>query len=155
MDFRPHAHMASRTREYLHDVYSQLLSDPQDLYRVTMTAHELIENLIKYSADGPGSIEVQLERDADQEYLTVSTRNRATHQRAARLTALVQRIASSENPMTIYDAMIRETADAEGSGLGLARIRAEAGMELGCSTENEYVVISARAPVNVTGKLCH
>jgi hypothetical protein len=55
---------------------------------------------------------------------------------------LVSELKAAADPIAYYDRLIRSTAPIVGSsGLGLARIRAEAGLDVDCSVNGREVSI--------------
>lgn len=148
LDFRPHGEFVSQTREFVHDLYRRLLSDPDEADRVALTTHELLENLVKYADDGPSSVNIALRRDDDGTTVGIETRNSIAPERLTDLRDLLDRIVDSENPIGFYDELIASSVDRSGSGLGLARIRAEADMTLAYSIDGNQVTIRAEAPVS-------
>ncbi len=142
IDFRPEFRLVSTTREYLDQLCGRML-DPDVTFRLTMAAHELLENIVKYSSDGRGVVEVRLEMRNAVRYLVVSTKNRASAENVAKLSALVRELVAAPDPEAVYDDMIRFSASREGSGLGLARIRAEGHMQLTCCVDGNEVTLVA------------
>ena len=58
------------------------------------------------------------------------------------VTRRVSELKAAPDPIAYYDRLIRSTAPVMGmSGLGLARIRAEAGLDVDCSVEGREVSI--------------
>ena len=58
------------------------------------------------------------------------------------------RSESAEDPVVYYDQLIAESAPRSGgSGLGLARIRAEGELDLDFAIDGNELTISARAPI--------
>jgi hypothetical protein len=112
-----------------------------------MAAHELMENVAKYSSGGEGSVAVELSERNGQNYVQVSTKNRATPEQRATLQQLIAELRGAADPLAYYDAVIAKSARSKGSGLGLARIRAEGHMEVDLSIEGDEVTISAQASV--------
>ena len=148
LDFRPHGDFVGQTREFVHDLYRRLLVDHDEADRIALTTHELLENLVKYADDGPSSVEIRLQRQEGQDYVGIETRNSTTPERISELRDLLDRIVDSEDPIALYDDLIASSIERPGSGLGLARIRAEADMKLAYSIEGNEVTIRAEAPVS-------
>jgi two-component sensor histidine kinase len=146
LDLRPRRALVSKTREFLADLCEGIIRDPDETYRVTMAAHELLENLVKYSS-GTSRFEICLYREEGQEYVAIDTNNPASAASLLELGRLFQRFESMANTKTAYEALIRTSETRSGSGLGLARIRAEARMRLTCHIVGERVSLRARAPV--------
>ncbi len=145
LDVGPAADMtlATRIREFLSNTYGPLLADTRAESVITLAAHELVENIIKYGTDGPRSITVQL--DTRKREVRMVTENAATSSQISKLRSKLDRICQSDTPEALYDELVAETADADSdeSGLGLIRIRAEADMDLSYEVEGNIVRIRA------------
>jgi hypothetical protein len=145
---RPAQATPSRVRELLIVSYGGLL-DEADTEDIAMTAHELLENVIKYSDAGESGFEIEVCNTGGHAQARIRTHNAAAPQRAEQLEGVVKRIVQAEDPMALYDELICASVDSVGSGLGLARIRAEAGMSLRCSVDAGYVAIVAERIVSL------
>jgi two-component sensor histidine kinase len=117
-----------------------------------LAAHELLENAAKYSTDGVGQLQVELCEEPAGEYgvLRIRSSNRARPDRLRDLRAFFDESAGCPDALALYDRVIaRSTSRTFGSGLGLARIRAEAEMNLSYSLRGDEVTITAEARVRV------
>lgn len=113
-----------------------------------MAAHELVENVLKYGSSSEVGLEFELERGEGQSFVRLRTRNSAAPERLAEVERLVAELKSAQDPVAYYDRLIRSTAPVIGtSGLGLARIRAEAGLEVDCTVQGPEVSIVVQATV--------
>jgi anti-sigma regulatory factor (Ser/Thr protein kinase) len=148
-DYRPRVRLIASTRALVTDLCEQLLDDPDATARVAMAAHELMENVAKYSSGGEGSVEVELSQHNGQSYVQVSTKNHASAEQRETLQHVIGELRRTEDPVAYYDAVIAKSARSKGSGLGLARIRAEGNMDLELSIEGDEVTISAQGSVAV------
>ncbi len=119
-----------------------------DTSRFYMAAHELAENVTKYSTTSRGSLEVELsERDGAQT-LSLRTRNQASPDKLAEVARRLDELKRAEDPMALYDRIIERSAPIEGvSGLGLARIRAEGGFEFDYAIDGTELTLVARTAV--------
>jgi hypothetical protein len=121
-----------------------------DKFRVTMATHELVENLVKYSGSAASSLHLAIREDTDGAAVTIRTINTATPERIAELRQAIDRISSASDPVRIYDEFIRESSSrAHGSGLGLARIRADGDLRLTLSVQESEVSIIVHGPVQL------
>ena len=94
--------------------------------RFHMAAHELTENITKYSTSSHASLEIELTESSSARLLTLRTKNHTSLDRLAEVEKRLKELQSAADPSKLYDRLIEETAPLEGvSGLGLARIRAE------------------------------
>lgn len=152
LEFVPDMRLVWRTSRYVRDFYGTILEDPEACARVMLAAHELMENAAKYSADGLGQIEVRLVEREGQPWVRISTVNRATPERLAELRRFFDENVKTPDPIAFYDQMIARTAKrSDGSGLGLARIRAEGDMSLHYAVKGDVVSVVAETPVRLKG----
>lgn len=148
-DYRPRVRLVANARALVKELCDDVLSDPDAASRIALTAHEMMENVVKYSAGGQSSVTVEL-RDRDgHAYVLVRTKNRAGPDQVERLRLVFDQIDRAADPLAFYDEAIVRSLKAEGSGLGLARIRAEAEMSLAMSVEGDEVTLSAETPVHL------
>jgi hypothetical protein len=142
ISFRPSIKLISTVRRFTEQFYEQTLDDRDMSERVALATHELLENAVAYSVDSEASVRVEIAAD----YIVVTTWNRAKPDRLAELKAMIETINAAHDADGHYQAMMRKAAyRTDGSGLGLARIRAEAGMSITCTLEADRVCIAARA----------
>ena len=117
--------------------------------RLRLTAHELLENIVKYSAEGACAFRFQLTR-GEQGALTAAivTRNVPAAQRRADVEERLGALTAARDPLEHYDSVIAESAkQPAGSGLGLARIHAETEYRLSYRFEERVLVIEASGDV--------
>jgi hypothetical protein len=150
LEFSPEVRLISRTSRYVCEFYRTVLADPDASDRVMLAAHELLENAAKYSADGLGHLEIELLEREGRPVLRIRTSNRAQPDRLSELRRFFEESGGCPDAIALYDRMIvRSAARTEGSGLGLARVRAEGEMELSFSVEGDQVTITAETAVQV------
>jgi hypothetical protein len=152
-DYRPRMRLIASTRALVTDLCEQILDDDDATSRVAMAAHELMENVAKYSSGGEGSVEVELSERNGHNYVQVSTKNRASAEQRATLQQLIGELRDAHDPVAYYDAVIAKSARSKGSGLGLARIRAEGKMDVGLSIVGDEVTICAEGSIAVRKSL--
>jgi hypothetical protein len=151
--FRPDAALILTTGKFIKEFYEQVLDDPDATSRVVLTIHELLENIAKYSTDGVGDLAEQLVDRDGRNYVQIRTRNASTPSRAAQVSRLLDEVRAAEDPVQLYYRLIRESAErTEGSGLGLARVRAEGEMDVDYAVRGNEVTIVAQAPVRLRGE---
>jgi hypothetical protein len=144
-DFRPEVRLITSTRTYLGDLCGHVICDPATTSRVALTAHEMLENVAKYSRGGKNSLEVELCRRDGRGFVQIRTKNRAATEQLERLRQLFSEMRRAPDAITFYDLAIARSVHSTGSGLGLARIVAEADMVLEFSISGDEVTISAEA----------
>jgi hypothetical protein len=137
----PDASAISATRRIVDDISSQILADSDVGWRLAMAAHELLDNARKYGCEG--WVRFRLEIGASSVVLSVENDRDEAH--ASELLGTIGAIRAAEDPWTFYlGALQRSAAQAEGSGIGLARISAEGQMTLSASIDESRVRVEAR-----------
>jgi hypothetical protein len=149
LEFRPYVELITRAREFVTDFYEQLLTDADAVSRVALATHELLENVVKYSSDGRSHFEIELFEQNGESIVRIRARNRTTPERALELRRLIDEIEGNSDPFQMYQQFMRRSAQRQdgGSGLGLARIRAEAEMSVRCDVAGDEVTIVVEGPV--------
>lgn len=122
-----------------------LLADGDAAARLRLTAHELLENIVKYSANGGCEFHLRLLLVADGTLrASVETRNVPAAGRRADAEQRLAALCAARDPLEHYDAIIADSAlKPAGSGLGLARIHAETEYRLSHRFEGDMLVICA------------
>jgi hypothetical protein len=78
--------------------------------------------------------------------VVLSTRNRATAHNLDAARRALDRLASASDPAVYFVQLMKETARrSEGSGLGLARVRAESEMSLSYEIHGDLIELHASA----------
>lgn len=149
LDFQPCVELISSARRFVSDFCDAYVADPDAVSRAALTTHELLENVVKYSSDGITKMEIELlDGKPGEAVLSIRARNRTTPERMGELIRLVDELEKTQDPLGMYlQVMIRSAAREEGSGLGLARIRAEAEMDIHCDVDGDEVTIIAKTLV--------
>jgi hypothetical protein len=143
LSFRPNIRLVSTVREFTVQFYRRLLSDSELSSRLSVATHELLENAVSYALDDETTVRIEIADDQ----LVIKTWNRTSLESAAIVRSLIDEMNASD-PNEFYQKLMAKTAlSPDGSGLGLARIRAEAEMQLSYQIESDRVCIRASAPV--------
>lgn len=151
LTFRPTVDLISSTRRFVCAFYEPVLGDPDLLSRIGLATHELLENVLKYATDGHTVARIKLDGDDGERKLTIETTSTVTAERRAGLEAIFAEMASSADPFEFYQRTMRRSLHRrQGSGLGLARVWAEAEMVLTLGFLGDTVTIVATA--NVKGQ---
>ncbi|MEY2931503.1 MAG: hypothetical protein RL033_2252 [Pseudomonadota bacterium] len=138
--------LAGKIANWLIDFCQMTIGDRETTSRLHMAAHELIENVLKYGSTPEVGLEFELERCEQHSIVRLRTRNTASPQQLEEVIRRVQELRAAADPVAYYDRLIRSTAPVLGvSGLGLARIRAEAGLDVDCSVNGQEVSIVVQA----------
>lgn len=112
--------------------------------QLALATHELVQNAIANAATP--DIELKLEVDRETERVSVAVSNSARDDQIEVLRERLTRAQSYANPLDGYVAAMREDPESRG-GIGLARIRFEAALDLALEVEGEKVTIRAAGPL--------
>jgi hypothetical protein len=147
----PDVALISSVRIFVEGLYSPVLADSDASARVALATHELIENAIRYSSDGVTGFRIEVTGEERRKRLVIRTWNRIDEGRQRDLEEMFQEMESEPDAFEHYLHLMRRNAkrDDGRSGLGLARIRAEAEMSLGFRVEDSVVCIEAETQVEL------
>jgi hypothetical protein len=149
LSFEPLAEQIASVRNAVSDLCAPHVADADELSRVLLAAHELLENIVKYSSGGMAEFHFALERASGTLRARLRTKNRAEPARLSDTRERLDALAAALDPVAHYDEMIRETAGRrDGSGLGLARILAESEMNLDYQIEQGVLIITAEVTIS-------
>lgn len=147
MNFHPDQSLVSAISRLVSDFSKVALCDADVSSRFYMAAHELAENMAKYSASPCVSLDLELVEAEGVPRLTMRTKNHIPPERLLELERRLSELQSAPDPVELYDRLIEETAPLKGvSGLGLARIRAE-GLELDYTIAGNELTLIVRGPL--------
>ncbi|HXT96200.1 MAG TPA: hypothetical protein VN853_07860 [Polyangia bacterium] len=123
--------IVSPTRRLLESKLAPVLDDEDAVFRVAMTAHELLENAAKYASDGKARLEVEVSPRGDDAVVRVVVTNTSTQEHIDNLGACYAEMNAESDAMAHYFTLMRRNARVGAvSRLGLARVRAEGEMEI-------------------------
>jgi len=146
--FRPNDDLVTLLSTLVGDVCRLELQDTDIADRFRMAAHELGENIAKYSTGSEVSLEFELAEKGGLYTLSVRTRNRTSPERLAEVGRRLSEVMAAPDPHALYDRLLEKSVGLEGvSGLGLARIRAEGGVGFVYSIEGDELTVTVTAPV--------
>ena len=148
LNFRPNVDLISVARRFVSDFYEEILADPDATSRVALATHELLENAVKYAIDGTTTLRIEVTRKEVGSSVKISTRNRTTPGHVATLQSTFDEMHGEPDAFAFYQRLMHKNARRQGgSGLGLARIRAEGEMSMTCEFEADYVSILAETQI--------
>jgi anti-sigma regulatory factor (Ser/Thr protein kinase) len=117
--------------------------------QVALAVHELMQNAIRAS-DGE-DVDLALEVDPDGDRIHVRVTNSCSEAEYRDLCARIERMNGERDALAHYLRAMAEAPAQTRGGLGLARVRFEAQLELEATRDGDYVTIHAsgrlRAPL--------
>jgi hypothetical protein len=152
--FRPNVHLVSVVRRFVTAFYEKVVDDVEVLDRVALATHELLENAVKYAMGPETTVRIEVDLVQEPPAVCVRTWNRTSPEHRDVLALRFKRLLAAQDVAALYqELMVEASTRTTGSGLGIARIRAEADMNLACEIEGDQVCIIARteAPQAVGG----
>jgi hypothetical protein len=155
LHFSPSVELISLVRRFVFDFYRQILKDEDAVSRVALTTHELLENAVRYSTNGVAMVRIDVTGDDEspRRRLRIQMENDAEESHRIALGEIFEEIQRAEDPFEHYQkVMLRNAKRTDGSGLGLARILAEAEMDLDYEIVDDRVRILASTGVTVTAR---
>jgi anti-sigma regulatory factor (Ser/Thr protein kinase) len=135
--------MVSVLRQFVETALAKLGISESRAVDVAMAAHELLENVAKYSDNRDGQLLLEVQPLDERARLMLTVSNRAAPANIGRLKEVIEELNATTDPFSYYLSLIqKETPEGE-SGVGLARIRAEAKMSLTLTIDDQQVRVSA------------
>jgi two-component sensor histidine kinase len=149
----PNPRFVSTVRRFIEETFDRLIPDPDAVFRVSMTAHELLENAAKYSMSGRALLRFSTRIEGEQAIVNLSLINETSPDHIDRLRGRIEAICGAPDAFAHYQKLMRESSRVVNeSGLGLARIAAEAEMMLGLEVKGTTVAIMASTRATVPGR---
>jgi anti-sigma regulatory factor (Ser/Thr protein kinase) len=143
--FRPNISLVSTVRRFAGEFYRRVLVDQELTSRLALATHELLENAVTYSSDQETAIRIDIE---DEKLIIIRTWNRANPDRIEAVKTNIDRVMAAPDSELYYQEQMRIAAKRnDGSGLGLARVRNEAELNLNYEIENDKICIRAVAKI--------
>jgi two-component sensor histidine kinase len=140
--------MVSPTRRIIEAKLGPVLQDEDAIFRVAMTAHELLENAAKYASDGQARLEVHVIPRGEDAIVQVAVTNNATAEHISQLGICYAEMNAASDAMAHYFALMRRNAKPGTlSRLGLARVRAEGEMDIAVDVQGPVVKVTASGVV--------
>ena len=136
--------MVSPTRRIIEAKLGPALDDEDAIFRVAMTAHELLENAAKYTSDGKARLEVSVQPRGEDAIVRVVVTNNAAREHLDQLGTCYAEMNANRDAMAHYFSLMRLNAKAGAvSRLGLARVRAEGEMDIEIDIQGATVKVVA------------
>jgi len=136
--------MVSPTRRIIEAKLGPVLEDEDAIFRVAMTAHELLENAAKYASDGKARLELSVTPRDEGAIVRVVVTNNSTSEHIRELGACYAEMNAAKDAMAHYFSLMRINAKSGAlSCLGLALVRAEGEMDIEVDVEGERVKVVA------------
>lgn len=129
------------TRCYIADILQPVLIDNDNVDRLAIAVHELLENCIKYSNGDSVRLEFEINREGDEATACIRTTNSALRSHVVDLCRRIDALNAASDPIEHYDEVIRDSLAQGGSSLGLARVRAESGVHLSYQIQKDVVIV--------------
>jgi two-component sensor histidine kinase len=148
--------LVSVTRRFLEEALGRFVDDADLVSRAAMVAHELLENAAKYARHGKAELSLIVDGQGDgkgggDRWLTLRLSNSTSPAHIGRLREIFSEIEGCEDPQALYVGLMRRNAhQADISGLGLARIRAEGEMTLDLQINGDNATIAAQTAMPAT-----
>ncbi len=152
LKFSPSPDLIPIVRRFVSAFYERVLNHADAASRLALTTHELLENTVKFSLDGISSVHLGVTPLGDVTLVTIRPITRCGERDRENVARIVEEMKQSTDMGDYYQQVMRKNARRrDGSGLGLARIAAEAEMTLECEIEGEELRLIASA--RLTGEV--
>jgi hypothetical protein len=136
--------IVSPTRRLIEAKLAPVLDDEDAVFRVAMTAHELLENAAKYASDGKARLEVDVSPRGEDAVIRVVVTNNSSREHIDHLGTCYAEMNAETDAMAHYFTLMRRNARVGSvSRLGLARVRAEGEMAIEVAITGETVTVVA------------
>jgi hypothetical protein len=150
--FQANVNVLAPVRRFVSDIVERLINKPEVASRVEVAVHELAENSLKYASANGSRIEIEVFDVPGQMRVLVRTTNHATPEFVKTVCGLIDEMNGAKDPVAYYLKTIdRSASTAIGSGLGLARVFAESGMQVSYTRpSDEEIAVTAEFRVPAT-----
>lgn len=145
---RPSWVQVDEIRHFVESVCATACPDAAREEQLALAVHELVQNAVA-NAVTP-DVELRLEVDRATGRVCVSVSNLARAEQIEVLREHLDRTRAHASALDGYVAAMREDPESRG-GIGLARIRYEAALELALAVDGERVTVSAAGPLVARG----
>lgn len=134
-------------RRFVAELMQSVVNDQALAARLAMATHELLENAVKYSTNTRRLVSLRVEAEHSHR-VRVTVMNASTEELTAPLRVLLAQLNQAPNRDAKFREMIEQSLLREsGSGLGLARISAEAELDLSCELHQGILSVTAETAI--------
>ena len=148
LSFERKTDLVSIVRRFVSEFYVRTLGDPDATSRVALATHELLENAVKYSRDGRAKVRIEVTGVGERVRVRIQTKNRGNPEDAEQIRRTIAEMTSMDANVYYLKLMRKNASRTDGSGLGLARIHAEAEMAMSVTCgKNGTITVSAETEV--------
>lgn len=147
LGFKNRGRLLPSVRNLVVDVCSEYIESFDTTHQLVTAVQELLENLVKYSELGAAALDFELLVVDGQPTVRIGTMNRASAAHLSEAQQILERVISAPDPLELFQSLVSSSGDRKGSGLGLVRLRAEAGLELSYTVSDDRLEIEARRTV--------
>jgi anti-sigma regulatory factor (Ser/Thr protein kinase) len=144
LTFSPNTRLVGTVRRFVSEFYAQILGDADVTSRLAVATHELLDNAVRYSADGNTSMHIGVRRSGGTVRVTIETRNNAAPANVAAVRVMLDELTAATDALAHYQLLMRRSAKRkDGSGLGLGRVTAESGMVISYDVDDTLIRVRA------------
>jgi hypothetical protein len=147
LGFRDRGRLLSSVRNLVFDVCREYIDSRDTISQLVTAVQELLENLIKYSEAGAAALDFELFVLDGQPAVRIATVNNASAAHLSEAEQILARIVAAADPLELFQSLVASSGERKGSGLGLVRLRAEAGLALSYAVQHGRLSIEARRTV--------
>ena len=114
LSFTPKANLVSAISKLVADFCSVAMENADTAWLFYMAAHELAENVTKYSTSSNVSLEVEMSEREGKHVMKITSRNETTPERLRETARRLDAIKNAEDPVALYDQLVLESAPMRG-----------------------------------------
>lgn len=142
--FGANVELVNVVRRFVEDAYARLLGDKTEGARVGIATHELMENAIKASKS-TSRVRIELQAGSGESTIQIRTWNPISRWDLAVLTQAIKELGAVTDGDAHFMKLMHKLANSKtGSGLGLARVFAEARMTLSLEVIDNVACVLAQ-----------